>query len=55
VVGHPPAERVEKRTLERCAGILGQCGVVAVEADKEDDVSPDSFASFACAGGTGVI
>jgi hypothetical protein len=25
------------------------------EADKEGDESPDSFASLACAGGTGVI
>jgi hypothetical protein len=37
--------------MERCAGILGQCGPVAVEADKEGDESPDSFASLACAGG----
>jgi hypothetical protein len=40
--------------MERCAGMLGQCGPVAVEADKEGDESPDSFASLACAGGTGL-
>jgi hypothetical protein len=37
--------------MERCAGILGQWGPVVVEADKEGDESPDSFASLACAGG----
>jgi hypothetical protein len=37
--------------MERCAGILGQCGPVAVEADKEGDESPDYFASLACSGG----
>jgi hypothetical protein len=35
--------------MERCAGILGQYGPVAVQADKEGDESPDSFAYLACA------
>jgi hypothetical protein len=36
--------------MERCAEILGQCGPVAVEADKEGDEYPNSFATLACAG-----
>jgi hypothetical protein len=53
-VGHPLAERAKKRTTERCAGILRQCGPVAVQADKDDEI-PNCFASLACAGKTSVI
>jgi hypothetical protein len=48
-VGYPSAERMEKLTMERRAGILGQREPVAVEADEVGDVCPNSFASLACA------
>jgi hypothetical protein len=46
---------VEKRTMERHAGIIGQRGPFAVEADEQGDVCPNSFASLAGACRTGVI
>jgi hypothetical protein len=54
-VGHLSAEGVEKQTMERRAGILGQRGPVAAEVDEEGDVIPNSFASLACARRTGVF
>jgi hypothetical protein len=41
--------------MERRARILGQRGLVAVEADEVGDASPNSFAFLACAWRTGAI
>jgi hypothetical protein len=53
----PVSHRLNKwrNTMERCAGILGQCGPVAMEADKEVYASPSSFAFLPCVGRTGGI
>jgi hypothetical protein len=49
-VGDLPAEWVEEQTVERCAGILGQRGPVAVEDDKEGDANFYSIVPVGSAG-----
>jgi hypothetical protein len=48
-VGNVSVDRVAERTVERCAGILGQWGPVAIEDDKEGDSSSHSFVPLASA------